>query len=661
MVRSKILLLALALCGGVLLPAPITNAITISGVSGYATAPTSIEANAVEGGAYITWNLPLDVGSGITGYIVEKSTNGTSWSQITTLTSSQMSYTALGLSAVSHYFRVAATTSSGTGIYGYPWTKLYGTFDRNRGSNGQIIYESNYGVAAGDPYNTMQSKPFTRIRYRLDTTLRSNGITNFADVDFYKWAYPGNSSITHPSTADASVRNLSIPTASTYTHIVHANVTDMNVYSNYSTVTSGRALSGRLEIWGIDYGWGPSGLSPAGNSGNYDYDDLPSAGSYGSFQVHDLTNFKTVFAWNHHGYGEIADLNYGTNTTSNAMPDSTFCYMGGTYGTCPDFSQFRLQIYANIPITPLADITAPTVSRVDVKSFAKNGDSITVRSTEVGTVYLVKSSIAVTNLASITGAPLNQRNSVSISSAGTNTALTTSGLQDGFYNLYAVDSMNNVSAALANTITMDSTAPTISNIAVNSTGSTITLTASETMTKTGVGENLYTISDGGPALTVGSTGGSANQLQVSVNRTIPAGAVVNFAYNPSNGVSGRWTDLAGNQLAAISSQTIANNSAATLSLALTVPNTIYKGVTVNISTVVDYVGKVTFLNRGKRIAGCISKRASGTPPITVNCAFKATTRGSTQLSALFTPTNPAIATSLSPIINRFILNKSSLR
>jgi hypothetical protein len=42
-----------------------------------------------------------------------------------------------------------------------------------------------------------------------------------------------------------------------------------------------------------------SGLKPAGVAGVYDYDDLPTiAGSYASFQVHDLDNLKPVFVWN---------------------------------------------------------------------------------------------------------------------------------------------------------------------------------------------------------------------------------------------------------------------------------------------------------------------------------------------------------------------------
>jgi hypothetical protein len=209
---------------------------------------------------------------------------------------------------------------------------------------------------------------------------------------------------------------------------------------------------------------------------------------------------------------------------------------------------------------------------------------------------------------------------------------------------------------------MDSTPPTVTSIYLNTGGTTVFMNMSETVTHTSMGDTLYTISDGGPSNSVGSTGGSAMQLQISVYRVIPAGATVNFAYTPSNGAaSGRWVDLAGNELAAIALGPITNNSTAGVSVALTVPATIYKGISLNISTVVNYPGKVTFLNAGKRIAGCIGKAATGTPPITVTCSYKATTRGDITLSAIYTPSNSSIAGGATPIVSRYILRRSNTR
>jgi hypothetical protein len=563
------------------------------------------------------------------------------------------------------YVRVAALMVSNTviGTYGYPWTTIYSTIALRRASNGNVSYESGYGLSSlgGQASNTYASANYTRVKYRIETTI--SGTATSADADFYTWPSGGATGSSADTTAP-SIAGIAIPSVNAGQQwIVQANVSDMNVYSTNSAVTKAAGINGRLEIWPWNYGWGPSVLTPAGSSDSYDYGDLHNGnGAYGSFQVHDVTNYKPVFVWNNTGYGNgyTAEVGYGANSVAN--PDWTFCSQGGSWGSCPEPTSFKLVISINASVTPLADSTAPSVTRIDAKQYAKNGDTITVSSTELGTVYLVKSSVSVSNLASITNAASNQKNSVSISTSNSNTTLTTSGLQDGKYNLYSVDGSGNVSAALSNTITMDSTPPTVTSIYLNTSGLTVFMNMSETVTHTSMGDTLYTISDGGPTNNVGSTGGSAMQLQISVYRAIPAGATVNFAYTPSVGAaSGRWVDLAGNELAAIALAPITNNSTVGISVSLTAPTTMYKGVAVNISTSVNYPGKVTFLDRGKRIAGCIGKVASGTPPITVTCLYTARTRGSTTLSAIYTPSNSSIAGGVTPIQNRFILNRSNTR
>lgn len=657
--RVRLTLLALAIFAS--LVSPITP--SAQGFGGLASAPLNVTPTAIAGGLRVTWSIPSDVDTGITGYRVEHSSSGTSgtWNLASTTNSSTFSFDVLGLSQNATYVRVAATTTAGTGTYGYPWTKLYGTTQRQRNGDNTIAYESGFGLATGDPFNTLQSASFTRVRYLLNTTLTSGGTTQYADVDFYKWANTGDSTQTTNASVNPTIRNLSIPTTVTYTHIIQANVSDLNVFSDHPSVTDGRGLNGRLEIWGRDYTWAQSGLSPAGSAGNYDYDDTPSPGSYGSFQVHDISNTRTVFAWNRHAFAQTADLNYGTNTTSNANPDSTFCYMGGTYGTCPSYSAFRLQIYANIPVTPLADATPPTVSRIDARSIGKNGDTITVRSTEVGTAYLVNQSVAVTNLSSITGAAAANRNSVSISAVNTNTTLTLSSLNDGLYNLYAVDSTNNLSSGVLATIRVDNTLPTASSIVVNSSGTAIILTASETITNSLQVTSIYTISDSGSALSVSSTSFSANIATLNLNRAIPAGATVYFSYAPSTGAAGgRWIDQAGNEMAAISTRTITNNSAAAISVTLTVPSTVAKGTSITISAAVSVAGRVTFTLAGKRIPGCFNKVASGTTPITVTCVFKPALTARQVIRATLVPTIGAYPTTIASE-ERFILKRTTMR
>ncbi len=113
---------------------------------------------------------------------------------------------------------------------------------------------------------------------------------------------------------------------------------------------------------------------------------------------------------------------------------------------------------SNFAVT--GDTTAPGVSLTTAT--IKNTGNTVVLSTETGTVYLVNTTVTVSNLASITGAADNQWNSVAISSPYTNTNLAATGLADGTYKAYAVDGAGNLSSASSNSVIVDTTAPTVS-------------------------------------------------------------------------------------------------------------------------------------------------------------------------------------------------------
>ncbi|MCE3261325.1 MAG: repeat protein [Pseudoduganella sp.] len=105
-------------------------------------------------------------------------------------------------------------------------------------------------------------------------------------------------------------------------------------------------------------------------------------------------------------------------------------------------------------------VAAPTVS-------IGNGDSVTVSSSEAGTVYLVSSTLAPTSVAAIQAAPGHQWNAVSVA-AGSATVLPASGLALGTYNVYAVDQAGNLSLASPNLITINALAPAVSSVAISS-------------------------------------------------------------------------------------------------------------------------------------------------------------------------------------------------
>ena len=98
------------------------------------------------------------------------------------------------------------------------------------------------------------------------------------------------------------------------------------------------------------------------------------------------------------------------------------------------------------------DATAPTPTVATISVTTSSG--VTVRSSEVGTAYLVKSDVSVSSLTSITSAGDSNFNQVTIATANTDTTMSTAGLVAGTYKLYVVDAAGNLSAVSTNTVTV---------------------------------------------------------------------------------------------------------------------------------------------------------------------------------------------------------------
>lgn len=140
-------------------------------------------------------------------------------------------------------------------------------------------------------------------------------------------------------------------------------------------------------------------------------------------------------------------------------------------------------------ITLSADATAPTAS-VTTATIGQGGNAV-VQSTETGTAYLVKDTVTVTDVNSITSAGDNNFNSVAISTANINTNLAATGLVEGSYKVYTVDTAGNLSTASSNTVTIDTTPATISAVSILNTAMNIGDTVTATITVAdAVGETL---------------------------------------------------------------------------------------------------------------------------------------------------------------------------
>ena len=682
---------------------------------GAPSAPQSISQSASGSGVALSWSAPAS--GSPTDYVIERSTNGTTWTSVVTVSSATTSYTiSSGLSpSTSYYFRVAALAGATQGAYGYPWTKIYGTTTPTR-SSGSIVYESGFGIAAGNAFASASSD-FSRVRYRLGTTISS--VAKYADVDFYKWSTDKTAASVSPS-----ITNLRIPstsgTSSRFT--VQANVTDLNVYSDNTMVTSGYGMSGRLEIWPWNYGTVRSGLLPAGNASVHDYDDRPTGNNdYGSFQVHDLDNLKPVFVWNRHNLPEIA---YGKNPTNH--PDWTFCRDG--QGTCTPPTTFSLQIYVNSPITTSAVITPANTSVPTISGTTTFGETLTStigtwsnsptsytyqwsRSATSGGSYTnisgainsthrlvaadvgqyLKVTVTATNAsgsASATSVATAQiakaSQTITLSSLGTSSkaypysqvlSMSNSGSTGSGDITYAIIAggsatscaLSNSSASATISASTSGTCLVAATIAADTnysaaTSSNLTFTFSKasqsaitiTTTTATYGSDLTLASTGG------STGGSYSYTKLSGNCSL-VGAVLTPTATGSCVVQSSLASNA-NYLEESSTATTITIAAGTASASLTLEpgNLVYRQAK-NITAVATVAGKITFRVAGKVLPGCKNKTVNAGNSFTTTCSYRPSTRGALTITATLDPNDSYYVGMVSTSDTYFVYNRTGAR
>ena len=319
--------------------------VAIAGVTTI-TAPQTITATAGPGVITLGWAAPATGSGSVTNYRVDYSTNGSSWTTATSsIASSDRTYTINGLTAgTSYYVRMAALFSGGTGPFGYPWTALYATTTQSRNGNA-ITYSPNLGLsttAGTQASKTLASASFTRVRYRMQ--YEDSGV-KYINTDFNRWSQKTlnqySSGVTYTTPA-ATINNLSIPSLDNQ-FIIQVDVSDLTVESNITSMNDNQ-LNGRLEIWPFDYDPSVNTTLSGTNGTYYDLNDRPSSNtssSYGSFQVHDLSNSRTAFAWNNHG-NATPNIGIGSSNCGNNQLDWTFC---GTTRT-----NWKLEIFINTPV-----------------------------------------------------------------------------------------------------------------------------------------------------------------------------------------------------------------------------------------------------------------------------------------------------------------------
>jgi hypothetical protein len=188
------------------------------------------------------------------------------------------------------------------------WTLVYETVTATRVS-GSIVYSFNNS-------SNLAALSFTRVAYSM------NNFNSWAFTSFDSWS--------------STITNYRIP-SNNDVFVNQRLVTNLNVVSSNTNVTTGTGLNGALEIWPYNYSTGRTlSMGTYGSDATYDINDTHNGGgSYGSFQVHDITNLRPVICWNNHDSAS-PDIGFGPQASNN--PDWTFTNRGAT-------ADFRVRVF----------------------------------------------------------------------------------------------------------------------------------------------------------------------------------------------------------------------------------------------------------------------------------------------------------------------------
>ena len=322
----------------------------------------------------------------------------------------------------------------------------------------------------------------------------------------------------------------------------------------------------------------------------------------------------------------------------------------------------------------VVDTTAPT-NTVSTATITPS-DNVAVQSSETGTAYLVDSTETISSVSDITALADNKYNSVAISTANQDTNLAATGLSNGTYKLYTVDSAGNLSTASTDTITV--TAPA-SVTSVSSTASDGTYKAGDSIAITVTFDDSVTVT-GTPQLTLetGTTDRTIDYVSGSGTDTLT------FTYVVQAGDVSSDLDFTSTSALALNSGTIkddTNNLDATLTLPSPgATNSLGDNKAIVVDAVAPTVSSVALtatsestnsvLNAGDTVTATVTMSESvtitGTPQLALNIggttvqADYASGTGTTSLTFTYTITNEIDTDGISIDANSLALNSGTI-
>ena len=211
------------------------------------------------------------------------------------------------------------------------------------------------------------------------------------------------------------------------------------------------------------------------------------------------------------------------------------------------------------------------------------------------------------------------------------------------------DSVGSISSSTFDQGVDDSTPPTLSSAALNSSGTAITLTYNEALSATTAPTSAFTVLDAGSAVAVSSATASGSALTLALGSTINIGRVVTVSYSdPTAGDDANAIqDLVGNDAASLTSQSVTNNS--------TVKAT-QTNITITSSTSVSFGSDLSLTSTGGSTGGtftytvisgsCTIEGSTLTPTAAGSCVIRSSlAENDNYLAAQSADTTITIATS----------------
>ncbi len=257
------------------------------------------------------------------------------------------------------------------------------------------------------------------------------------------------------------------------------------------------------------------------------------------------------------GKGNVIEIDFTSSTSDefkvSVKKDASFIAdLAGNKAAAS--SEYLTTVGAIDTVAPTATVTSVTV---------KAGTAVNVQSNEVGTAYLVPTATVLTTKAAldalVTGGTATK---VDITAANTNTAISTTALAEGAYNVVTVDASGNLSAKSTGVVTIDNTAPTVvtaSTKMVSNTSFQITFSEAVNISATDLSDFNFDVDAGGVTPSVAGaitsiTGSGTTTIIVTV---APMTGYIAGTTVGTVDIAGTVTDLAGNAIIPVADQVIA--------------------------------------------------------------------------------------------------------